>query len=144
MIATKTRRTLLALLAAIAISTPTLVHAAIYRCVDQGRVSYSDRPCEGGVIVGTANIALAQSSVDALARPSEPIQDSHSDAAESIADRGIVGMSAQHVFATLGRPQRMSMTLERGLVTERWTYRAAQRRTDVLFRLGRVTEVTSR
>jgi hypothetical protein len=129
-----------------ALLAPLHAHGTIYRCSEGNRVTYADRPCNGAAIVVDSTAGLAHAKTPAYAAGSArdiPLAAVRVDIASAAADRGILGMSPLHVFATLGRPHRMSMKLDRGLVIERWTYRGAQRRTEVLFRLGRVTDVVS-
>jgi hypothetical protein len=145
-----TVRSVLATLACAAL--PALdASATVYRCVEAGRVTYADRPCGDAVAMVGAQPGEASATRDGRRMVSVAVLDvqrgvvlaSRSDVPDAAAGGVMAGMSPQNVYAAWGRPSQMAMKLERGVLIERWIYRAAQQTTRIEFRLGRVTDVTS-
>ena len=100
----------------------------IFRCVESGHVTYTDRQCgRGGVIVARAGAAMV-STVDhgTLATPVE------------------LGMSPRMVQQAMGRPRETVAALEGSSLVEYWIWRHAGGTTRVAFREGRVSDVLVR
>ena len=106
----------------------------VYRCVNDGEVEYTDRPCAQATVVqidtSRAGVVLAQAQL--------------ADRAEPLAAAPVVaGMSPKVVYETLGRPRAMAMQLDGIMPIERWSYRVAEGTLVVTFRHGRVASVAT-
>ena len=105
----------------------------IHRCIDGGRVTYTDRGgCEQGEVVAIASMTPVSTS-----------------GREDIAVYGratpvSLGMSPRMVYDAMGRPLETIATLEGRLLVEYWVYRNADSTTRVAFQEGRVTRIHTR
>jgi len=109
----------------------TAIAGDVYRCVDRGRVEYSDRPCGDAVVLDTAPQGISLSSSYALVSGVE------SGLLAPIAR----GMSPREVYAAMGRPRDMEVRIEGIAPAERWYYRIANRTATVKFQYGQVTDI---
>jgi hypothetical protein len=126
------------LIAAVAITLSTAAGAGgVYRCTENGRVSYADQPC----------------GHDAVAMPAPP----HAISIAGSDDRSYVGdptataltpvapgMSPKLVYQAMGRPRSMDVRIEGIAPVERWYYASDGATLAVTFRHGRVSQVTVR
>jgi hypothetical protein len=106
----------------------------IHRCVEAGRVTYTDRGCDGGrgeVVAMASAAALSWTARDPLPGDGR---------ATSI----LLGMSPRMVYETLGRPRETIATLQGRTLVEYWLYRGAAGTTRVAFQEGRVTRIEAR
>jgi len=155
------------------LSSPSAV-AAIYRCEQGGRPTYTDRPCDAqaepldlpGANVyerkgGGAGSAgdLARQYDERLAR--ERKARDHDDAEwlktydvrkrrEARIREGLLrgevvaGMNAVEVRQVLGEPERVTRQDKAGVVKETWTYRDGAQTRSVNFKDGEVTSASKR
>lgn len=113
----------------------------VFRCIEAGHVTYSDRDCGG------------ERSVVALVRP-DLITPSSATAAsmagprfaeDRVVDESLspvaLGMSPRRVLLAMGRPIETRATLQGRTLVEYWFYRGADGRTRIAFQEGRVTGV---
>jgi hypothetical protein len=106
----------------------------IHRCVDEGRVTYTDRGCtdQGEVVAVVAMASVA-------ANGSGP-----TDGAYGRALPVTLGMSPRMVYDAMGRPLETIATLEGRVLVEYWMYRGVDGTTRVAFQDGRVTRIHTR
>lgn len=107
--------------------------AEIHRCVDGGRVTYTDRGCsqQGEVIAVAGMMTVSTTSRDDVN-------------AYGRATPVVLGMSPRMVYETMGRPMETIATLEGRNLIEYWTYRGIEGITRVAFQDGRVTRIQPR
>jgi hypothetical protein len=117
----------LAMLAATSSVRTATAGGEIFRCIDSGHVTYSDREC------GPASVVLAQSGDFAGVNVSR----GGASAVE-------IGMSPRMVQQAMGRPRETVATLEGHSLVEYWIWRDATATTRVAFREGRVSRVDVR
>jgi hypothetical protein len=126
------------LIAAVVITLSTAAGAGgVYRCTENGRVSYADQPC----------------GQDAVAMPAPPhtisivAADDRSygvDPTTTAAAPVAPGMSPKLVYQAMGRPKSMDVRIEGIAPVERWYYASDGATLAVTFRHGRVSQVTVR
>jgi hypothetical protein len=105
----------------------------IHRCLDGGRVTYTDRGCmDQGEVVAIASVA----SVSATGRGEA--------ASHGRATPVSLGMSPRMVFDAMGRPLETIATLEGRMLVEYWVYRSIDGATRIAFQDGRVTRIHTR
>jgi len=105
----------------------------IHRCVDGGRVTYTDRGCtEQGEVVAIAAVTPASAS---------PRDDA---GAYGRATPVMLGMSPRMVYDAMGRPLETIATLEGRALVEYWVYRGVDGTIRVAFQDGRVTSIHTR
>ena len=125
-------------IAAVAITLSTAAGAGgVYRCTENGRVSYADQPC-GHDAVAMPAAPRAVSSVGADDR--SYVIDPTATALVLVAP----GMSPKLVYQAMGRPKAMEVRLEGIAPVERWYYAGDGGTLAVTFRHGRVSQVTVR
>jgi uncharacterized protein DUF4124 len=105
----------------------------IHRCVDGGRVTYTDRGCTSGEVVAVIAMAPAAANSNGLA------DDTYGRAVPVS-----LGMSPRMVFEAMGRPLETIATLEGGTLVEYWVYRSIESTTRIAFQEGRVTRIHTR
>ena len=106
----------------------------IHRCVNEGRVTYSDRGCtdqdEVVAVVAMATVAAnGGGPTDGAYGRTLPVT---------------LGMSPRMVFDAMGRPLETIATLEGRALVEYWVYRGLDGTTRVAFQEGRVTRIQTR
>ena len=105
----------------------------IHRCIESGRVVYTDRACAGqGEVLAVAGMVpvtnLSRDTVDSYV-PSLPVT---------------LGMSPRMVQDAMGRPYETVAMLEGRALVEYWVYRHHGEVTRVAFQHGRVTRISAR
>ncbi len=104
----------------------------IHRCLDGGRVTYTDRGCtDHGEVVA---VAMAPASTGA--RDERGVYGRAMPVA--------LGMSPRMVYDAMGRPLETIATLEGRTLVEYWVYRGVGNTTRVAFQEGRVTRIDTR
>jgi hypothetical protein len=103
----------------------------IHRCIDGGRVTYTDQGCanRGGVM-----IALAPSWTTAR----------NDGRVHGRATSILLGMSPRTVYEVMGRPRETIATLEGRTLVEYWLYRGIDGTTRIAFQDGRVARIDVR
>jgi hypothetical protein len=105
----------------------------IHRCIDGGRVTYTDRGCSNqGEVLALASVT----SVSANPRDET--------VAYGRATPVALGMSPRMVYDAMGRPLETIATLEGKTLVEYWVYRSIDGITRVAFQEGRVTRIHTR
>jgi hypothetical protein len=104
----------------------------IHRCIDRGRVTYTDQECahRGEIVV----IAMAPGSTTARK------DGSINGRATSV----LLGMSPRIVYEVMGRPRETIATLEGRMLVEYWIYRGVESTTRIAFQEGRVVRIDAR
>ena len=122
-----------ALVAPLLIAAGAVPAGDIHRCIDSGRVIYTDRACAGqGEVLAVAGMVpvttLSREAVDSYVA-SSPVT---------------LGMSPRMVQDAMGRPYETVATLEGRTLVEYWVYRHQGEVTRVAFQHGRVTRISAR
>jgi YD repeat-containing protein len=108
----------------------TAATSEVFRCVVDGRVTYSDRPC--GSAVARVPIENAPAT-----KPDGPLTLQQ----EADLGRVTVGMTPQQVEQVWGKPAEISSEKDSTGTTERWTYNRSGETTIVTFLAGKVTKI---
>lgn len=104
---------------------PCIVGAQ-YRCEDGGRTVYQQHPCPNGKKVDTSGAGQADlNSAAAVAARAEVERARRSDAVRKLVaeSRVGVGMTADEVIDSWGRPSKVNRTVTQAGATEQWIYR---------------------
>ena len=118
---------------ALLLVTPTAV-AQIYRCVVEGRVVYTDRPC------GANSVPITVDPQGGTA-PQQP-QDAPNPQREANMGRLAVGMTPRQVEQAWGKPASVGSEQDAQSTSELWTFIRGVETTLVHFRDGRVARIT--
>lgn len=105
--------------------------AEIYRCVVEGRVVYSDRPCGG---------QATKVGIDAT--PGEAPTPSQTLEREANLGRVLVGMTAAQVKQAWGRPIEVASEDTGSGPSERWSYDRSGETTTLHFEGGKVAKIS--
>lgn len=99
---------------------------AQYRCEDGGRTVYQQHPCPNGKKVDTSGAGQADlNSAAAVAARADVARMKRADAVrQAISDGRVgVGMTADEVVDSWGRPSKINRTITRAGTSEQWIYR---------------------
>lgn len=144
---------------------PVAARAEVYRCVQDGQVTYTDRPCAKDATpaeLPPLNVAAPGKAADLAAEHDRAVQAGKQkrDAADAkfvqeqgekqarakqvrqaiLDHRALTGMTASELDSALGAPDQRSG--ENG--NERWTYHENDHRLTVTLRDGRVTGISKK
>jgi hypothetical protein len=115
------------------LSSHVIAGSEIHRCIDGGRVTYTDRGCS------------SQGEVLAIASVTSYSANPRDEAfAYGRATPVALGMSPRMVYDAMGRPLETIATLEGRTLVEYWVYRGIDGITRVAFQEGRVTRIHTR
>ena len=143
--------------------------ADVYRCMVDGKTVFTDRPCDSQaaphalqpstVVAPDNNKGLAKQHDQRLqeqlkARDQadrEWLEQHRADKVEAqrlrkalVEDRVISGMTPQQVRRVLGYPEQVRRSTNKGVVTERWTYRNGKSKRHIRFADGVVIRAGGR
>jgi len=106
--------------------------ADVYRCMVDGRITYTDRPCSGAT---TVRIEAA---------PPPPAEARANFQTEASMGRVVVGMPQTQVEQAWGKPKEVSTEKDDKGTTEHWTFVRGSEMHDVAIQDGRVKKIVSR
>jgi hypothetical protein len=105
--------------------------AEIFRCIVDGRVTYSDRPCGSAA----AKVQIESAAVPPKAAEELTLQQ------EANLGHVVVGMTPQQVEQVWGRPAEIANEKDATGATDRWTYNRSGESTVVTFQAGKVAKI---